>query len=89
MTDGYSGSSNGYHRVGQQREGRPRKGRSGTGGGFRASHHSQQFQERNSVPPCTEYDKAYFQAYSDIGIHEEMIKVLVSLSCSSSSVLLY
>lgn len=26
-------------------------------------------------PPCTEFDKAYFQAYSHVGIHEEMIKV--------------
>ncbi|XP_071735822.1 probable protein arginine N-methyltransferase 6 [Rutidosis leptorrhynchoides] len=26
------------------------------------------------TPPCTDYDKAYFQSYSHVGIHEEMIK---------------
>lgn len=25
-------------------------------------------------PPCTDFDKAYFQSYSHVGIHEEMIK---------------
>ena len=25
--------------------------------------------------PCTEFDMAYFQSYSHVGIHEEMIKV--------------
>lgn len=28
-----------------------------------------------SAPPCTDFDKAYFQSYSHVGIHEEMIKV--------------
>lgn len=26
-------------------------------------------------PPCTDFDVAYFQSYSHVGIHEEMIKV--------------
>ncbi|MFS8021175.1 putative methyltransferase [Helianthus anomalus] len=26
------------------------------------------------APPCTDFDKAYFQSYSHVGIHEEMIK---------------
>lgn len=26
-------------------------------------------------PPCTDFDMAYFQSYSHVGIHEEMIKV--------------
>jgi protein arginine N-methyltransferase 6 len=26
-------------------------------------------------PPCTDYDMAYFKAYSHIGVHEEMLKV--------------
>jgi len=25
-------------------------------------------------PPCTDYDMAYFKAYSRIGVHEEMLK---------------
>ncbi|KAG9441989.1 hypothetical protein H6P81_017843 [Aristolochia fimbriata] len=25
-------------------------------------------------PPCTDFDRAYFQSYSHVGIHEEMIK---------------
>lgn len=27
------------------------------------------------APPCTDFDVAYFQSYSHLGIHEEMIKV--------------
>jgi protein arginine N-methyltransferase 6 len=26
-------------------------------------------------PPCTDYDMAYFKAYSHLGVHEEMLKV--------------
>ncbi|XP_020584258.1 probable protein arginine N-methyltransferase 6 [Phalaenopsis equestris] len=89
MLHGYSGSSNGHCRAGQQREGRPRRGRGGPGGGFRVSHHGQQFQEKNPVPPCTEYDKAYFQAYSDIGIHEEMIKDQVRTSTYRAAIMRY
>ncbi|KAL5982998.1 hypothetical protein ACLOJK_017078 [Asimina triloba] len=28
----------------------------------------------NPPPPCTDFDRAYFNSYSHIGIHEEMIK---------------
>lgn len=28
-----------------------------------------------NAPPCTIFDVAYFQSYSHLGIHEEMIKV--------------
>ncbi|XP_066338108.1 probable protein arginine N-methyltransferase 6.2 [Miscanthus floridulus] len=28
-----------------------------------------------AAPPCTDYDVAYFKAYSHIGVHEEMLKV--------------
>nr|XP_043624692.1 probable protein arginine N-methyltransferase 6 [Erigeron canadensis] len=31
-------------------------------------------QDIDTPPPCTEFDKAYFQSYSHVGIHEEMIK---------------
>lgn len=37
-------------------------------------------QETEAPPPCTDFDKAYFQSYSHVGIHEEMIKVLRELS---------
>ena len=30
-------------------------------------------------PPCTDYDMAYFKAYSHIGVHEEMLKVTPAL----------
>uniref|UniRef100_A0A803MNR1 Uncharacterized protein n=1 Tax=Chenopodium quinoa TaxID=63459 RepID=A0A803MNR1_CHEQI len=29
----------------------------------------------SDAPPCTDFDVAYFQSYSHLGIHEEMIKV--------------
>jgi protein arginine N-methyltransferase 6 len=31
--------------------------------------------EEQKVTPCTEFDKAYFNSYAHVGIHEEMIKV--------------
>ncbi|KAI3731761.1 hypothetical protein L1987_62950 [Smallanthus sonchifolius] len=31
-------------------------------------------QHEIETPPCTDFDKAYFQSYSHVGIHEEMIK---------------
>lgn len=34
------------------------------------------------APPCTDFDVAYFQSYSHLGIHEEMIKVSFPLSYS-------
>ncbi|KAI3986353.1 hypothetical protein MKX01_002198 [Papaver californicum] len=39
------------------------------GGGIRVPHN-----QETPPPPCTEFDKAYFQSYSHVGIHEEMIK---------------
>ncbi|PKA45872.1 putative protein arginine N-methyltransferase 6 [Apostasia shenzhenica] len=78
----HGSSSNGYHRLEQQREGRPRKRRGGSR--FRASHFGQP-----PAPPCTEYDKAYFQAYSHIGIHEEMIKDHVRTSTYKAAIMQY
>lgn len=41
----------------------------------------QQLQQSNRSP-CTDYDMAYFHSYAHLGIHQEMIKVLVlSLFC--------
>ena len=36
--------------------------------------------------PCTDFDMAYFQSYSHVGIHEEMIKV--SFGCCSLFVII-
>ncbi|XP_052205072.1 probable protein arginine N-methyltransferase 6 [Diospyros lotus] len=30
--------------------------------------------DRDTPPPCTDFDMAYFHSYSHVGIHEEMIK---------------
>lgn len=38
-----------------------------------------------AAPPCTDYDVAYFKAYSHIGVHEEMLKVFTPHSSHISS----
>jgi hypothetical protein len=38
-----------------------------------------------AAPPCTDYDVAYFKAYSHIGVHEEMLKVFTPHSLHISS----
>ncbi|XP_020575792.1 probable protein arginine N-methyltransferase 6 [Phalaenopsis equestris] len=64
---------------------RRRRGTGGRHGSFRISHdnfsssssssHAQQYPvEWASSPRWKEFDDAYFQSYSQIGIHEEMIK---------------
>lgn len=71
------GYSNGYshhpttEKPHRQRRGgrRPRDGRDGGAGGGGWARASEP--ERR---PCTDFDKAYFQSYSHVGIHEEMIK---------------
>lgn len=30
-----------------------------------------------TAPPCTDFDIAYFKAYSHLGVHEEMLKVSI------------
>ncbi|KAJ9563453.1 hypothetical protein OSB04_008613 [Centaurea solstitialis] len=63
--------SNGHHNHKPQGGGRDqfrsRKSRHTTAGG-RVSG------DAEPPPPCTDFDKAYFQSYSHVGIHEEMIK---------------
>ncbi|KAM7484867.1 hypothetical protein LguiA_000876 [Lonicera macranthoides] len=77
-----SGGSNGYHHGGSTQSNRFRKG-SRSNSRLRdpidtASRvpvrHQQQQQETTDAPPCTDFDMAYFQSYSHVGIHEEMIK---------------
>jgi hypothetical protein len=42
-------------------------------------------QPHPAAPPCTDYDMAYFKAYSHLGVHEEMLKVLYTTLCSQLS----
>ncbi|KAB5547430.1 hypothetical protein DKX38_010836 [Salix brachista] len=65
-----SGDSNGYHQDNKQQFGmsqrdRVRRVRAKSRDGFG---------EEQKVTPCTEFDKAYFNSYAHVGIHEEMIK---------------
>lgn len=63
---------------------RPRRARRGGGGGGGMGSPPL----GPPPPPCTDYDMAYFKAYSHIGVHEEMLKVsrptCASLSLSHS-----
>ncbi|XP_058097813.1 probable protein arginine N-methyltransferase 6 isoform X2 [Magnolia sinica] len=84
-----SGSSNGHQQLGppERRLGlggsRYRKGSRGSSRESRGgAHHGFRVPER-APPPCTEFDRAYFQSYSHIGIHEEMIKVVVDVGCGT------
>lgn len=65
---------------------RPRRARRGGGGGGGMGSPPL----GPPPPPCTDYDMAYFKAYSHIGVHEEMLKVsrptCASLSLSLSVV---
>ncbi|PNT26168.1 hypothetical protein POPTR_007G000300v4 [Populus trichocarpa] len=65
-----SGDSNGYHQDNKQQLGmsqrdRVRRVRAKSRDGYG---------EEQKVTPCTEFDKAYFNSYAHVGIHEEMIK---------------
>ncbi|KAL7606112.1 probable protein arginine N-methyltransferase 6 [Lactuca sativa] len=44
-------------------------------------------QETEAPPPCTDFDKAYFQSYSHVGIHEEMIKDRVRTETYKTAIL--
>lgn len=82
-----SGGSNGYHHGGSTQSSRFRKGTRSNSRlrdhpvdtASRVPGHQQQQQETTDAPPCTDFDMAYFQSYSHVGIHEEMIKVLLLL----------
>ncbi|KAK1257056.1 putative protein arginine N-methyltransferase 6 [Acorus gramineus] len=75
------GAGGDFHRMVFGHKDRSRKGiRGGRGGGFRAPSCSSPTTSSSSQgasahpPKCTEYDTAYFQSYSHLGIHEEMLK---------------
>ncbi|XP_073116900.1 probable protein arginine N-methyltransferase 6.2 isoform X2 [Elaeis guineensis] len=66
---------------------RPRRGRPR---GLRDSYRGLlQQQEPPSARPCTEFDKAYFHAYSHIGVHEEMIKDHVRTGTYKAAIMQY
>ncbi|KAI7754844.1 hypothetical protein M8C21_020847 [Ambrosia artemisiifolia] len=60
--------SNGHHQNGTDHV---KPWRSHHGGG---ASRSRRVNREIEAPPCTDFDKAYFQSYSHVGIHEEMIK---------------
>lgn len=82
-----TGHSNGYHGSspeipagmghGHRFRKASRRPRDGLAAGSRVSSSSspsQQQQLQQETPPCTDFDMAYFQSYSHLGIHEEMLK---------------
>ncbi|THU47744.1 hypothetical protein C4D60_Mb09t18860 [Musa balbisiana] len=75
----------------RRRRGRPRGG-GGSGYGFwqpQSLHHHQQQEISPVVPPCTEFDMAYFRAYSHIGVHEEMLKDRVRTETYRAAIMRY
>lgn len=69
-TNGYHQNQNQHQQGGRFRKGSRSNSRYRDGcNGTRVPEH----QERER-PPCTDFDMAYFQSYSHVGIHEEMIK---------------
>ncbi|KAF6153370.1 hypothetical protein GIB67_003560 [Kingdonia uniflora] len=74
-------SGNGYHNNSSSsnkrfRGGVKRNSRFGNeSSNSRVSNSMEEKQSSSSQsPPCTDFDMAYFQSYSHVGIHEEMIK---------------
>ncbi|KAL5721295.1 type I protein arginine methyltransferase [Ranunculus cassubicifolius] len=53
-------------------------------GGFRVSGGTEK-----PNPPCTDFDMAYFQSYSHVGIHEEMIKDRVRTETYREAIMKY
>uniref|UniRef100_A0A0D9XKX1 Protein arginine N-methyltransferase domain-containing protein n=1 Tax=Leersia perrieri TaxID=77586 RepID=A0A0D9XKX1_9ORYZ len=64
---------------------RPRRARRGGGGGMGSPPPGQA--PPPPPPPCTDYDMAYFKAYSHIGVHEEMLKDHVRTSTYRNAIM--
>jgi type I protein arginine methyltransferase len=60
----------GNGKLPRRSRGRPGRPRLSGGGARRFAPPSQP-----TAPPCTDFDIAYFKAYSHLGVHEEMLKV--------------
>ncbi|KAJ8459618.1 hypothetical protein OPV22_032544 [Ensete ventricosum] len=86
LGNGYASSP-----ASRRRRGRPRGG-GGSGYGFwqpQSLHQHQQQEISPVVPPCTEFDMAYFRAYSHIGVHEEMLKDRVRTETYRAAIMRY
>ncbi|XP_038992443.1 probable protein arginine N-methyltransferase 6 isoform X2 [Hibiscus syriacus] len=75
-------------RGGGRRRRGGRRSRHRHGFGVSDDHHQQHYnndetQEQKSPPPCTDFDMAYFHSYAHVGIHEEMIKVVMDVGCGT------
>ncbi|KAG2548263.1 hypothetical protein PVAP13_9KG156800 [Panicum virgatum] len=67
---------------------RPRRGGLGGGGiGAPPGQGASTVQPHPAAPPCTDYDMAYFRAYSHIGVHEEMLKDHVRTSTYRNAIM--
>ncbi|KAH7692198.1 Histone-arginine N-methyltransferase protein [Dioscorea alata] len=77
------GSSSGIGRSGSRRPRFPRIPLT------HPSSSSTQPNSSSSAPACTAFDLAYFQAYSDIGIHEEMLKDRVRMETYQDAISRY
>ncbi|XP_042398735.1 probable protein arginine N-methyltransferase 6.2 [Zingiber officinale] len=97
LGNGYASPSSSAVR---RRRGRPSGSGSGAGGGggrygywqplSLQQHEQKRQQDRNlEVPPLTEFDMAYFRAYSHVGVHEEMIKDRVRTETYRSAIMRY
>ncbi|WOL07392.1 putative protein arginine N-methyltransferase 6.2 [Canna indica] len=100
LGNGYSSPSSSTSR---RRRGRPRGSRGSYGYWQPQAHPRRQQQQQQQphqrqqqqndrspvVPPYTEFDMAYFRAYSHIGVHEEMIKDRVRTETYKSAIMRY
>lgn len=68
----YTNGNNNQHGGGMSQRDHFRSRKPGHGGA-----RSRRVSGEIEAPPCTDFDKAYFQSYSHVGIHEEMIKVFL------------
>ncbi|XP_074584457.1 putative protein arginine N-methyltransferase 6.2 [Curcuma longa] len=95
-----NGSASSSSSAVRRRRGRPSGRGSGAGGGggrhdywhpFTLQQQEQKRQQdRNlAAPPLTEFDVAYFRAYSHVGVHEEMIKDRVRTDTYRSAIMRY
>nr|CAB3494347.1 unnamed protein product [Digitaria exilis] len=82
----FSGGADGNGHLTRSR--RPRRGGvGGSGMGFPQGKVDSGAQPHPAAPPCTDYDMAYFKAYSHLGVHEEMLKDHVRTSTYRNAIM--
>uniref|UniRef100_A0A0R0EGI4 Protein arginine N-methyltransferase domain-containing protein n=1 Tax=Glycine max TaxID=3847 RepID=A0A0R0EGI4_SOYBN len=75
--------SNGYqHQQGYSHRERVRRGTCRSRASTSSHSHSVRVYDQPR-PPCTDFDVAYFHSYAHLGIHQEMIKVVVDVGCGT------